>query len=176
MEYLNSRRKYLAVAFRTVWLCSHEPWRKSRGLEWLEGVLYQVIYFRLSSLYRELFGDSKEYFLDFNWYVDRNSESSDSITILRKDEPSATRYPSDGSSKVPNRNHSAFSCDGLNRWLAVGFEKDATEMFDLRTGQLMLRLKDPDGAHLIEFLRVGEVDKLVTAGGQVARIWDPISG
>jgi hypothetical protein len=65
----------------------------------------------------------------------------------------------------------------LNRWLAVGFEKDATEMFDLRTGQLMHRLNDINGAHLIEFLRAGEVDRLATAGsGHTARIWDPISG
>jgi hypothetical protein len=83
----------------------------------------------------------------------------------------------DSPSEVTNRNHTAFSCDVLNRWLAVGFEKDATEMFDLRTGQLVHRLKDPGGAHLIEFLRAGEVDRLATAGsGYVARVWDPISG
>lgn len=50
-------------------------------------------------------------------------------------------------------------------------------MFDLRTGRLMHRLKGPDGAHMIEFLRAGEVDRLATAGsGLVARVWDPISG
>jgi len=41
----------------------------------------------------------------------------------------------------------------------------------------MHRLKDPNGAHLIEFLRAGEVDRLVTAeSALVARVWDPISG
>lgn len=65
----------------------------------------------------------------------------------------------------------------LNRWLAVGFEKDATEVFDLRTGQLVHRLKDLDGARLIEFLRAGEVDRLATVGsGHVGRVWDLISG
>ena len=50
-------------------------------------------------------------------------------------------------------------------------------MFDLRTGQLSNRLKDPDGAHLLEFLRAGGVDRLATAGsGHVARVWDPVSG
>jgi len=54
---------------------------------------------------------------------------------------------------------------------------DATEIFDLRTGRLMHRLTDPDGAHLIGFLRAGEVDRLATAGsGHVASVWDPISG
>lgn len=115
--------------------------------------------------------------LDSNWHSHRNSDSSDSITILRKGEHSATRHPSGGSLEVTNRNHAAFSCDVLNRWLAVGFEKDATEIFDLRTGQLIHRLKGPEGAHLIEFLRAGEVDRLATAGGgNVARVWDPVSG
>ena len=115
--------------------------------------------------------------LDSNWHSDRNSDSSNSITILRKDEHSATRHLFDRPSEVTNRSHAAFSCDVLNRWLAVGFQKDATEMFDLRTGQLVNRLKDPYGAHLIEFLRAGEVDRLATVGsGHVARVWDPISG
>lgn len=120
---------------------------------------------------------SNECFLDSNWHSDRNTDSSDSITILRKDERSATCYPADSPSDVANRFHAGFSCDALNRWLALGFVKDATEIFDLRTGRLIYRLKDPDGSHMIEFLRVGEVDRLATAGsGRVARVWDPISG
>ena len=114
-------------------------------------------------------------FLDSNWHSDRNTDWNDLITILRKDEPSAT--PFDSPSNVANRFHAGFACDALNRWLALGFEKDATEMFDLRTGRLMHRLQDPYGAHIIEFLRAGEVDRLATAGsGPVARVWDPISG
>ena len=127
--------------------------------------------------YCELFRDFKERFIDSNWHSNRNSDSSDSITILRKDEHSTTRNPLGIPSQETNRIHAALSCDTLNRWLAVGFQKDATELFDLRTGRLVNRLADPDGAHMVEFLRAGEVDRLATARvGHVAHVWDPISG
>ena len=143
------------------------------GRSILSNYILQVGFTILRTPYRFL----TRVFLDSNWHSDRNTDSSDSITILRKDERSATCYPADSASDVANRFHAGFSCDALNRWLALGFVKDATEMFDLRTGRLMHRLKDPDGAHMIEFLRAGEVDRLATAGsGHTARVWDPISG